>query len=54
MDVREFNDEVEKVLNRDRANRFANYQTDLIAHYKVLNSVAKKGETLFTGSSLME
>ncbi len=54
MDVREFNDEVAKILNRDRANRFANYQTDLIAHYKVLNSVAKKGETLFTGSSLME
>ncbi len=54
MDVREFNDEVAKILNRDRAKRFAHYQTDLIAHYKVLNSVAKKGKTLFTGSSLME
>ncbi len=42
MDFREFNDEAAKILNRDRSNRIAHYQTDLIAHYKALNSVAKK------------
>ena len=29
-------------------------QQDRIAHYRVLNALAKKGQTLFTGSSLME
>lgn len=44
----------EQKIREAMIGMFKREQENCIARYKILNSLAKKGQTLFTGSSLME
>lgn len=41
-------------IAREMQNRMKKEQADKVRNYKTLNRLAKKGQILFTGSSLME